>query len=158
MHAYMHTKARGAQAAESPTHDLASFYLLDADAQAVHCSWGSQVEVVAADMRVWQPPALAHILVSELLGSFGDNELSPECLDGAQRLLAPHAISIPCQYTSYLQPITASKAWGDARVCLRLSGPSLHLPWPNLKHAVLALLGQGCQPAAATTHAAQLRE
>jgi len=25
--------------------------------------------------------------VSELLGSFGDNELSPECLDGAQRFL-----------------------------------------------------------------------
>lgn len=29
----------------------------------------------------------ADILVSELLGSFGDNELSPECLDGAQRFL-----------------------------------------------------------------------
>jgi len=31
----------------------------------------------------------ADILVSELLGSFGDNELSPECLDGAQRFLKP---------------------------------------------------------------------
>ncbi len=29
----------------------------------------------------------ADILVSELLGSFGDNELSPECLDGVQRFL-----------------------------------------------------------------------
>ncbi len=29
----------------------------------------------------------ADILVSELLGSFGDNELSPECLDGAQVFL-----------------------------------------------------------------------
>ena len=29
----------------------------------------------------------ADILVSELLGSFGDNELSPECLDGAQTFL-----------------------------------------------------------------------
>jgi hypothetical protein len=29
----------------------------------------------------------ADILVSELLGSFGDNELSPECLAGAARLL-----------------------------------------------------------------------
>ena len=29
----------------------------------------------------------ADILVSELLGSFGDNELSPECLDGAQKFL-----------------------------------------------------------------------
>lgn len=32
-------------------------------------------------------PPQADILVSELLGSFGDNELSPECLDGAQRFL-----------------------------------------------------------------------
>jgi hypothetical protein len=31
----------------------------------------------------WQ----ADMLVSELLGSFGDNELSPECLDGAQKFL-----------------------------------------------------------------------
>ncbi len=29
----------------------------------------------------------ADILVSELLGSFGDNELSPECLDGAVKFL-----------------------------------------------------------------------
>ncbi|RWW21168.1 hypothetical protein GW17_00014695 [Ensete ventricosum] len=34
-------------------------------------------------------------LVSELLGSFGDNELSPECLDGAQRFLKADGISIP---------------------------------------------------------------
>ena len=40
--------------------------------------------VVAADMRRWDAPERADILVSELLGSFGDNELSPECLDGAQ--------------------------------------------------------------------------
>lgn len=32
-------------------------------------------------------PVLADILVSELLGSFGDNELSPECLDGAMRFM-----------------------------------------------------------------------
>lgn len=43
------------------------------------------VTVVAADMRTWEPPELADVIVSELLGSFGDNELSPECLDGANR-------------------------------------------------------------------------
>ncbi len=36
---------------------------------------------------MWDAPEKADILVSELLGSFGDNELSPECLDGAQRFL-----------------------------------------------------------------------
>jgi len=51
--------------------------------------WGDKVTVIQSDMRVWNPPSLADILVSELLGSFGDNELSPECLDGAQRLMKP---------------------------------------------------------------------
>lgn len=49
--------------------------------------WGNDVTVVSSDMREWQAPEKADILVSELLGSFGDNELSPECLDGVQRFL-----------------------------------------------------------------------
>lgn len=49
--------------------------------------WGSMVEIVSCDMRVWEAPEKADIIISELLGSFGDNELSPECLDGAQRFL-----------------------------------------------------------------------
>jgi len=49
--------------------------------------WGELVTVVSCDMRHWSAPELADIIVSELLGSFGDNELSPECLDGAQRFL-----------------------------------------------------------------------
>jgi len=49
--------------------------------------WGEQVDVVSCDMRDWKAPEKADIIVSELLGSFGDNELSPECLDGAQRFL-----------------------------------------------------------------------
>jgi len=38
-------------------------------------------------MRTIELPEKIDILVSELLGSFGDNELSPECIDGAQRFL-----------------------------------------------------------------------
>lgn len=49
--------------------------------------WDDRVTVIAKDMREWEPSEKADILVSELLGSVGDNELSPECLDGAQRLL-----------------------------------------------------------------------
>lgn len=49
--------------------------------------WGDQVTVVSSDMRDWVAPEKADIIVSELLGSFGDNELSPECLDGAQHFL-----------------------------------------------------------------------
>ena len=49
--------------------------------------WGDTVQVISCDMRKWEAPEKADILVSELLGSFSDNELSPECLDGAQRFL-----------------------------------------------------------------------
>ena len=49
--------------------------------------WGDKVTVIATDMREWKSSEKADIIVSELLGSFGDNELSPECLDGAQSFL-----------------------------------------------------------------------
>lgn len=51
--------------------------------------WGDHVSLVFGDMRKVKLPKgdQVDILVSELLGSFGDNELSPECLDGAVRLL-----------------------------------------------------------------------
>lgn len=49
--------------------------------------WGDKVQLLFGDMRSLEIPELVDILISELLGSFGDNELSPECLDGAQRFL-----------------------------------------------------------------------
>ena len=49
----------------------------------------TNVQVIHSDMRTWTPPELADILVSELLGSWGDNELSPECLDGALKCVKP---------------------------------------------------------------------
>ena len=53
-------------------------------------------------MREWKSGNVqADIIVSELLGSFGDNELSPECLYDAQHLFKEDAISIPSSYPSY---------------------------------------------------------
>jgi len=73
-------------------------------------NWLDKVEVVHSDMRDFNPPVKADLLVSELLGSFGDNELSPECLDGAQRFLKPETgISVPVSYTSFIAPISSSK-------------------------------------------------
>lgn len=71
--------------------------------------------IISTDMRYFTPAEKVDILVSELLGSFGDNELSPECLDGAQNHLKPDGISIPCQSTSYLNPVMAPKLLGLIR-------------------------------------------
>lgn len=79
--------------------------------------WEDKVTVVLSDMRDWVAPEKADILVSELLGSFGDNELSPECLDGVQRFLKEDGISIPCSYTSYIAPVQSSKLYNEVRYC-----------------------------------------
>ncbi|KAI0181701.1 Skb1 methyltransferase [Hypoxylon sp. FL1284] len=95
--------------------------------------WGGHVTVVKTDMRAWKGPTVrppsrkkndknppvygkVDILVSELLGSFGDNELSPECLDGIQHVLAPeHGISIPASYTAHVSPISTPRIYADIR-------------------------------------------
>lgn len=70
-----------------------------------------QVEIVECDMRVWDPKVKADIIATELLGSFGDNELSPECIDGVWRFSSEKTISIPREYTSYIAPITSHKIY-----------------------------------------------
>jgi len=81
---------------------------------ATEAGWDA-VTVVPGDMREWEAPVLADLLVSELLGSWGDNELSPECLDGAQRYLKPGGASIPTDYTSYVAPLSSSRLWNEVK-------------------------------------------
>lgn len=72
------------------------------------------VTIVSSDMREWNAPHQADVIVSELLGSFGDNELSPECLDGAMRFLKKDSgVSIPANYTSYLAPVSSQKLFNE---------------------------------------------
>ncbi len=106
--------------------------------------------VVAVDMRSWQAPEQADILVSELLGSFGDNELSPECLDGAQRFLKSNGISIPCSYTSHLQPITSAKLWSEVQVGLLFCCCTSCLPVSIVPGWLATPLQERCIP---TSHA-----
>ncbi|KAK5687181.1 hypothetical protein LTS10_001319 [Elasticomyces elasticus] len=88
---------------------------------AIDPLWAGQVTVVKSDMRTWLGPATTDgevgkvdILVSELLGSFADNELSPECLDGVQHVLHPdHGINIPQSYSAHLTPLATPRLHGD---------------------------------------------
>ncbi|KAG8527730.1 uncharacterized protein KY384_007884 [Bacidia gigantensis] len=99
--------------------------------------WNNQVRLVSSDMRQWKGPERLdegastlvngapqssrdsqpyriNIVISELLGSFGDNELSPECLDGIVHLLdSTNGISIPASYSTYLTPIAAPRLHAD---------------------------------------------
>lgn len=101
--------------------------------------WGGQVTVVKTDMRGWEGPrAKGHkdvitkvdILVTELLGSFGDNELSPECLDGIQRHISrPHGISIPQSYTAHLSPIATPRIFAELSSRLANDPRAFETPW-----------------------------
>lgn len=98
--------------------------------------WNGQVTVVKTDMRGWPGPdpsrsgAKVDILVTELLGSFGDNELSPECLDGIQRHVArPHGISIPESYTAHLSPIATPRIHADLSGKVLLDKNAFETPW-----------------------------
>lgn len=71
--------------------------------------WGDSVEIICQDVREIKDMEKVDIIFSELLGSFGDNELAPEILDGAQKFLKDEGISIPEACTSYISPVQNSK-------------------------------------------------
>lgn len=111
--------------------------------------WGGRVTVVKTDMRAWKGPVVSEsaetgpvygkvdILISELLGSFGDNELCPECLDGIQDVLAkPHGISVPSSYTSHISPISAPKIYADILGRSATKATAFDLSWVVSLHAM----------------------
>ena len=77
------------------------------------------------------------IVISELLGSFGDNELSPECLDGVNHLLDPvHGISIPASYTAHFTPISAPKLHADVTNQTVSNPAAPETPYVVMLHAI----------------------
>ncbi|KAF2145834.1 uncharacterized protein K452DRAFT_220463 [Aplosporella prunicola CBS 121167] len=109
-----------------------------------HDTWNGAVTVVKSDMRSWKGPhrgdgshGNVDILVSELLGSFADNELSPECLDGVQHVLNPtHGISIPTSYTAHLTPIAAPKLHNDVAAREATDPTAPETPHVVMLHAI----------------------
>lgn len=59
-----------------------------------------RVTLFAGDMRKLDADLKGDILMSELLGSFGDNELSPECLNPTEKFLKEGGIYLPWSYTN----------------------------------------------------------
>lgn len=108
--------------------------------------WGGRVNVVKSDMRAWKGPLISSsspsqygkvdIIVSELLGSFADNELSPECLDGVQHVLSKDGISIPSSYTAHLSPILAPRLHAEISHRAITDPDAINLPYVVMLHAI----------------------
>jgi protein arginine N-methyltransferase 5 len=105
--------------------------------------WDNKVHVVKSDMRAWKGPlrpdgthGKVDILVSELLGSFADNELSPECLDGVQHVLnAEFGISIPESYTAFLTPISTPRLFSELSTKGTAEQQPFEIPYVVMLHA-----------------------
>ncbi|SMN17995.1 similar to Saccharomyces cerevisiae YBR133C HSL7 Protein arginine N-methyltransferase that exhibits septin and Hsl1p-dependent bud neck localization and periodic Hsl1p-dependent phosphorylation [Maudiozyma saulgeensis] len=70
--------------------------------------WNNNVQLIHDDMSRWKSNDKIDLCISELLGSLGCNELSPECLwNIEQNHSKPDTIFIPQSYTSSIAPITA---------------------------------------------------
>ena len=86
-----------------------------------NAEWRGIVNVVHTDARTLTLSNLngnkIDIVVSELLGSFGDNELSPECLDPlfASDCCKSTTVSIPMEYTALLAPVSSLRLHTDAK-------------------------------------------
>lgn len=65
------------------------------------CLWNNEVRLLKMDVRNWKDTSY-DIIVSELLGSFGCNELCPEIL---ANFTHPETIMIPQKYSSFLRPV-----------------------------------------------------
>jgi len=72
------------------------------------------VSLISADMRKLDKSDLqGDILMSELLGSFGDNELSPECLIPTEKFLKNGGVYLPWSYSNYVVPISSHILWNE---------------------------------------------
>ncbi|XP_050428754.1 protein arginine N-methyltransferase 5-like [Adelges cooleyi] len=108
--------------------------------------WGDSVQVVFSDGRDWDPPEKCDIMVSELLGSFGDNELSPECLDGAQKCLKDDGISIPCTYSSFLRPVMSHKLYSQTTTNKDTDGCESKFKYPEFEQMYVVLQPESYKP------------
>ena len=79
------------------------------------------IKVVHQDVRLISSRLVqgqqADIVISELLGSFGDNELSPECLEVllASEVCKATTLSVPMRYTSHIAPVSSLRLFSEAR-------------------------------------------
>ena len=73
------------------------------------------VKIFSGDFRNISFPEKVDILVSELLGSIGDNELAPECLQFCEnKINKENGIIIPQSFSSVFVPIMSEFLWTKA--------------------------------------------
>lgn len=80
------------------------------------CDWPKvEVKIFSGDIRNISFPEKVDIIVSELLGSIGDNELAPECLKYCEnKINSESGIMIPQSFSSVFVPVMSEFLWAKA--------------------------------------------
>jgi protein arginine N-methyltransferase 5 len=115
-----------------------------------------RVQLFNGDMRFLELEKKGDIIMSELLGSFGDNELSPECLYPTEKFLKPDGIYLPYDYTSFMTPISSQILWNEvylyssqgasARIPLSQQMNAFELPYVVKIHSASFPCGKETKP------------
>ena len=97
-----------------PMWETMDITIVHADVRNIH---PSMAQTMCTDSGVPLYQAV-DIMVSELLGSFSDNELSPECLQAAIQtgfLKSKTGVCIPQSYQSFVAPVSSMRLHAEAR-------------------------------------------
>lgn len=95
--------------------------------------WKNNVNILNMDARDYDNSQYAalhskvNMVISELIGSFGCNELMPECIDSISNSVFcdPHCVFIPQKLDCYVAPVLAPKYW---KLALKLSFDKMYIP------------------------------
>ncbi|AMD18802.1 HBL100Cp [Eremothecium sinecaudum] len=101
-------------------------------------NWAQAVEIAPVDMREWNSNIKIDLCISELLGSFGCNELSPECLQPLEkRNCTSRTIFIPESYTSYVAIVSTPLVYQKLK---KLESSAFESPWVihNIPYCILS--------------------
>jgi hypothetical protein len=72
------------------------------------------VQLFEGEVRAIELPEKVDILITDLCGGFGDDELVLEYFAASSHLLAPGALLIPARYSSLMVPIMSDFLWSSA--------------------------------------------
>lgn len=128
-------------------------YALDKNPYALHTlyfrkknDWNNNnIHIINCDMRDFAINIHPDIIVSELLGSFSDNELAPECILNSLPMLCKdtkNTIVIPTRSISFISPVTCSTVWSQLSTSLQCYSEAPLVVY--LHRAYLASMPQVC--------------
>eukprot|EP00186_Timspurckia_oligopyrenoides_P000172 CAMPEP_0182446154 /NCGR_PEP_ID=MMETSP1172-20130603/4023_1 /TAXON_ID=708627 /ORGANISM="Timspurckia oligopyrenoides, Strain CCMP3278" /LENGTH=627 /DNA_ID=CAMNT_0024642039 /DNA_START=137 /DNA_END=2020 /DNA_ORIENTATION=+ len=76
----------------------------------------TNVFVISGDPHTWDTGSRADVVIADMIGALGDNELLPEYVDIMSRSMKDDCVVIPRSITSFIAPLTSPKLSSEVRL------------------------------------------